>query len=130
MLAIAAARGELRFGLFLCVPFLLGTGALAAIGILLLMGAVGWLVLRPAWDVVDRTGWDGPRPDADRHPAGTIGARRGRAERSGWGGVVFLGPIPIVFGGQGYRRWMLWVSIAIAALMVAMTVVILASWYL
>lgn len=102
LVGLALARGEVRVGLFLIVPFVYGTGLLAAGGMMLLMaGAIAWFLslVPPLHAIPPREGEPGSRVE-----------RRG-------GGVVLLGPIPIVWGtDRRVQRWMLVLGAVILAL--------------
>lgn len=99
-LVYAGVRGELRVGLFLVVPFVVGTGPWGALGMLLLMAAAVLGVLGAA------RGMGAMAPDE---------AGERRVERRS-GGVVLLGPIPIVWGSD--RRSLAWMIAAGVALLV------------
>lgn len=101
-LVTAAAQGQVHVALLLVVPIVYATGALPFVGMLLLVAAV------VAWTL-------GALPRVER-AAVAPGTQSGRVERKG-GGVVLLGPIPIVWGSSpGIRKWMLVVGAAMLAL--------------
>lgn len=106
LLVEAARRGELRGGLFLVFPMLVGSGLFALGGALLLMLAMG-LFAFSAFRAPPEA-WAAPAPRAD-----DADAPRERAVRSG--GVLLLGPIPIVWGSD--RRILPWMVAAGAALL-------------
>jgi uncharacterized protein (TIGR00304 family) len=91
-LALAVSRGEATFYLIVFIPAVVGTGPLAFLGILLVfVGFFLTFLLRPIGAVplpptVPEEVLPGPPADAPR-------TRR-------WGGMVFLGPIPLVFGSD------------------------------
>lgn len=99
LVAYAAVEGSLRVGLFLVVPFVYATGPAATFGLLLLMAsAVLWFAgLIRGVDVPDA-----PPPAGER--------------RSASGGVVLLGPIPIVWGSGKVLPWMVAAGAALLAL--------------
>jgi uncharacterized membrane protein len=107
ILVLAAARGEARLYLVLVFPVVTGEGAVFALGTLLLL--VGIVAAFLSWAPMMVAPSDGPRtpgpappqapeqapppsPPAPAGPPGEVGTR--------WGGVVFVGPVPIVFGSS------------------------------
>lgn len=107
LLGYAVVEGEARVGLFLIFPYLVGTGGKAALGMLLLFGAaVMWA----------HSATRGTAPPAGELLGGDAPPGEARVERrSGSGGVVLLGPIPIVWGSD--RRILPWMVAAGAALL-------------
>lgn len=126
LLVWSALQGDLRVGLFLVVPYVVGTGLLPFLGFVLLV-AGAFLALAAgfpraagdaAWEPADaappppgrdarRDAWEGPG-----------GARAGR--RAKHGGFVLLGPIPIVWGND--RRMLPWLVLLGIGLVVLMLV--------
>jgi uncharacterized protein (TIGR00304 family) len=116
----AVARGEARLYLVFVVPVVAGTGLLALLGILLVF--LGFVltflfwpfrfapssppVIEPLRTPFEAPPQDVPSPDTSR-------PRR-------WGGVVFLGPIPFVFGSdpQMTRRMLILGAILFFALLI------------
>ena len=123
LLVLAAARGEARLYLVLVLPVVTGEGAVFALGTLLML--VGIVAALLSWAPMMVAPSDGPRapgpappqapeqappqaparappqapppapppsPPAHAGPPGEGGTR--------WGGVVFVGPVPIVFGSS------------------------------
>lgn len=111
LLAYGAIEGDVTVGLFLIVPFLYATGPAGALGIVLLVAAVVLWALSARWI-----------PDASRTMApGSPPADR----QTKHGGVVLLGPIPIVWGSD--RRILPWMVAAGVALL---ALALLVSWVL
>lgn len=107
LLGYAAVRGDLRFGLFLIFPFVYGTGGAAALGTLVLMAAgVLWFVSLASGAHADSPRYERP---------GEI-----RSERRS-GGVVLIGPIPIVWGERGSIGWMIAAGAALLVLALVVT---------
>lgn len=81
MIVVAALTGEVEFALFLIFPIIYGTGILAIGGILLIFGGI----LLTFFSVLPGVPGVGETADGGRV--------RG-------GGVVLVGPVPIVFGSD------------------------------
>lgn len=90
-LALAVVRGEASLYLIVVIPAVVGTGPLAFLGILLVF--VGFFLTFFLWS----TGVPLPRAEPTEIPAVTPAETRPPRR---WGGVVFLGPIPLVFGSD------------------------------
>lgn len=120
-LAVAASQGNVRVGLFLIIPYVYGQGLLPFLGSLLLMAAaVLWFMsgFADARRIEPETYSYAP---PDRSAGGGAGAgawppERRAERRSRSGGVVLLGPIPIVWGSD--RRVLPWMVAAGAAMLV------------
>src|SRR5207248_1031387 len=83
-------RGESR--LVFVVPVVIASGPLAVLGILLIF--VGFFLTFLSWSA-------GPMPPPPAGPAEVpSGASPEPARLRRWGGVLFLGPIPLVFGSD------------------------------
>lgn len=92
--SIGAARGEVSFGLFFIIPFVSGSGAFAGLGMLfLILAMLSWFLSQPF----------------EAAPLGGLGLPGGQGERrveTKSGGVLFIGPIPIIFGSDAKTaRW-------------------------
>src|SRR3989442_12816543 len=88
MMALAVAQHQANVYLVLVIPVIVGTGPIAFLGIILVFaGFLLTFLLWPARFVED----PGKRDAAPTSPAGPAPAPR-------WGGVLFLGPAPVVLG--------------------------------
>jgi len=115
-LAVALARQEATLALVLVFPIIQATGPWGALGVLLLVaGFVGTLLMWP-FPLVRSHGADVFEEPAVVLPAaGPVPSRR-------WGGIVFLGPIPIVFGSDPrVTRAMLLIGVALFVALLALT---------
>jgi uncharacterized protein (TIGR00304 family) len=124
LMAIAVWRGEAQVGIFLIFPFVSGGGLFMGLGMLLVL--VGFVVLvigavRRFGAMALEDGWDeeGPKPRQRAKPRPrTVGDEEVDAPRvsKGFkgGGVVFIGPVPIVFGRDAkVTKLMLYLSIVL-----------------
>jgi uncharacterized protein (TIGR00304 family) len=116
ILALAVGRGEARVYLVVIVPVVAGTGPLGFLGIVLVF--VGFFLTFLLWST--RTEARSLEKLAGAGPAeGPPATRR-------WGGVAFLGPIPLVFGSDPrMTRMMLWVGVGLFLALLALTLVAL-----
>lgn len=110
--ALAASRGEASVGFFLVFPFLVGTGLLSFVGVLLL----GSGLVLGLWTIALRAGstrgpYEGfPHESNEAGPPRTLDEEwerrmvlpklppREPEPRKSAGGFILLGPIPIAFG--------------------------------
>jgi len=117
-LAIAAAQGDVRLYLVLVIPVVTGEGAAFAIGALALMAGTLMALVALPLATAARAG-----PPEAPPATGTQPAPAAEGGSSSWGGVVFIGPIPIVLGsGPGMRRYMLVASVVMALLLLVFVV--------
>ena len=126
LLGWAVSSGDAEFYLFFIFPVITGTGPIFASGALLFM--IGLIVtflglsMRAAERMAEEYSEAPPEaaaPPGQAPPAGAP-APRGGPE---FGGVIFLGPIPIVFGkGQRTSKWMLIGSIVFGILLIVFIV--------
>lgn len=102
ILAVAIARGEAVVYLVAVVPVVTGASPLALAGILLVFsGFFATFLFWPWYREVDRI-------ESQSGSAGASETVRGGGSQRRWGGVVFVGPFPIVFGSDPQlSRWML-----------------------
>ncbi len=114
----AGLRGEAEFYLVLIIPVISGSGGVFAAGVLLLIFGIVLLFFAMSLRSVERYPEQTPRA---RTPARA--PRTGEPSTGGgaqWGGVVFIGPIPITFGsGPRMGRLMVVAAIIMARLMLA-----------
>ncbi len=115
-IALAVARGEANLYLVLVIPVIVGTGPLAFLGIFLVFA--GFLLTFLLWPT---------RPDPESEGRGVLPlAREGPPPARRWGGVLFLGPIPVIFGSDPrMTRTMLLVGVVLFVALVVLTVLAL-----
>ena len=116
MMALAVARGEASVYLVFIIPVIVGTGPLAFLGVFLVFA--GFLLTFLLWPFRFEAEPEGQdiRPVS---PEGAPPARR-------WGGVLFLGPIPVIFGSDPrMTRTMLLIGAVLFVALVVLTVLAL-----
>ena len=115
-IALAVARNEANVYLVLVIPIIVGTGPVAFLGILLVFA--GFLLTFLLWP------W---RPDMESEAQGVLpGSPERPPPARRWGGVVFLGPIPVIFGSDPrMTRTMLLVGVVLFLALVVLTVLAL-----
>ena len=115
-MAFAVARGEANVYLVLVIPVVVGTGPLAFLGVFLVFA--GFLLTFLLWPF---------RPDAE--PGGRVvlpASPEGAPPARRWGGVLFLGPIPVIFGSDPrMTRTMLLIGVVLFLALVVLTVLAL-----
>ncbi len=115
-LAVAVSQGQATLNLFLVFPIVAASGPWGFLGILLLVA--GFALLFLAW------------PSPSEEPAMQVTAARAPgpppvASRR-WGGVLFLGPIPVVFGSDAQvTRWMLVLALVLFVALLVLTLLAL-----
>jgi uncharacterized protein (TIGR00304 family) len=116
-LAFAVARGEANVALIFIVPAVIGTGPLAFLGILLVF--VGFFLTFLFWSAGAILPVAGPPEVSGPTVPGAARPRR-------WGGVFFLGPIPIVFGSDPeMTRMMLILGVILFIALLVLTIALL-----
>lgn len=123
-LVVGFLRNEATLNLFLIFPVITATGAWSGLGILALLA--GFIALFLTWSVglPERGGPPAPMP-AGAVPPSDSAAPSAPASRR-WGGVVLLGPIPVVFGSDAkVTRWMLVAGLVLFVALVVLTVIAL-----
>jgi uncharacterized protein (TIGR00304 family) len=122
LLAWAVSSGDAEFYLFIIFPVVTGTGPVFAGGALLfmigLMGTFLGLSMGAAQRMAEEYGDAQHRqaPPPDQVPREGAPPPRDGPQ---FGGVIFIGPIPIVFGkGQRTSKWMLVGSIVFGILLI------------
>lgn len=94
-LAVAVSRGEATLYLIVIIPAVVGSGPLAFLGILLVFA--GFFLTFFLW-TAGAPPLEAAPTDRSIMAAPGIPPEVPRPRR--WGGVVFLGPIPLVFGSD------------------------------
>lgn len=122
-LAVGFLRNEATLSLVVIIPVITATGAWAGLGIFaLLVGVVAVFLTWPASMAGSPAPAGSPPPDGGPPPAAAPVAVPSRR----WGGVVFLGPIPVVFGSDArVTRWMLVAGLVLVVALLVLTVIAL-----
>lgn len=118
-LALGFLSGQATLSLFVIFPVVTATGPWSILGIALMIA--GAFVFFLSWPAPVELPPAVAAPSSPQPPSQslTTGARR-------WGGVVFLGPIPVVFGSdQKVTQWMLLVGVGLFVALVVLTVIAL-----
>ena len=120
-LIYAAIKGQGSAGICLVFPFYIGTGIYSAIGILLIMAAF-FLFFFATVHSIDTEFVAEAQPV--HPPPEEIYTKGHRSEIKG-GGVIFIGPVPIVFGTDtNIAGWMLIVAAVITGIIIAFYVIV------
>ena len=126
LLAWAVSSGDAEFYLFIIFPVITGTGPIFASGALLFMIGLIVTFLGLSMRAAERMAEEySEAPPEAASPPGQAPQAGAPAPRGGpeFGGVIFLGPIPIVFGkGQRMNKWMLVGSIVFGILLIVFIV--------
>lgn len=120
-MAVAIARGDAELHFVLVFPVLSGSGAVFALGAgLLILGMLVAFIGLPL--SAASTMEEAPPPQVP--PPAAQGARPPAPEGGAgpkWGGVVLLGPIPIVFGSSArVSMWMLVLAAVVTVLLLVL----------
>ncbi len=118
-LAVGFAQGEATLSLFVIFPIITATGGWSALGILLLIAGFFALVFTwPAARVSESPSQEAPPAGAPTSPSPSPAPTRR------WGGVFFLGPVPVVFGSDAkIARWMIVAGVLLFAGLVVLTII-------
>ena len=103
---ISSLQGGLRVGIFLIFPFVIGSGLYAILGLLFLILAFFLFILRFS----PETSLSEPKASSQDN--------RGQKPTMKGGGIVLLGPIPIIVG----TSWKITLALILAALVLILTV--------
>jgi len=121
LLAYGAATGQGQVTLFIIFPMFTGTGLAPLAGMLLIVAAMFlWFASLAGFTAGSGAGPGSAAPSTPPQQSAPPAASPSRK----FGGVVFLGPIPVVFGSDArVSKWML-------VLAVIMTLVLVAFFFL
>ena len=115
LIAASIATGQGQVYLLLFIPVYVGTSALGMLGILVVFLGVFLASLGSAWRGLPAPtvpASDSVSPDSVAPPATAPPAR--------YGGVIMLGPIPIVFGSDArIAKWMTVLGLILAGFVIA-----------
>ncbi len=112
-------QGEASLSLFVIFPVITATGGWSALGILLLIaGFFAFFFTWPTWVVAE------PAPASSQTTAPASGGAPPEPSSRRWGGVVFLGPIPVVFGSDAkVAKWMILVGVLLFVGLLVLTII-------
>ena len=140
MLVLSVLRGEGTAGIAVFIPFFVGSGPMSSLGVLCFFVGMVLLFFGMARSAVDAAEGDEPKhqgaPDGPKGPALNDGPKTPApptnpaqgTTRPRFGGVVMIGPVPIIFGSDpGISRTMFYVALG---LMAAFIVALLALAFL
>ncbi len=119
-LAVGFLENQATLSLFVIFPVVTATGPWSILGIVLMI--VGFFLFFLTWSAPVEM----PPPPSPSlpPPTGVLPVPATSARR--WGGVVFLGPIPVVFGSdQKVTQWMLILGVALFVALLVLTVIAL-----
>ncbi len=114
IIILAVIKGEASIALFLIFPVIYGSGVLTILGILLIMLGVFLLFLSPFSYESIKGAPISPMEYEYQEPNEKIGGEE-IEKKAKFGGVVMIGPIPIVFGSDKDTAML---SVIIAILMI------------
>jgi uncharacterized protein (TIGR00304 family) len=119
-LILAFLENEATLSLFVIFPVITATGAWAFLGILLMIaGVFVFFFIGPPPMAAEPLA---SPPGSTSPPSAASVAAGGRR----WGGVVFLGPIPVVFGSdQKVTQWMLILGVVLFVALLVLTIIAL-----
>ena len=118
-LAWGFMQGEASLHLFLVFPVITATGGWSALGILLIIA--GFFALFLTWSPEFPSGIAAPMAPSPASPPTELAPS---APTRRWGGVVFLGPVPVVFGSDAkVTKWMIVVGVLLFVGLVVLTVI-------
>jgi len=115
LIAASVATGQGHVFLLLVIPVYTGTGVLGFLGIFAVFLGFFLTTLGSAWRGIPAPAAPPPGsvPPADAPPSAVPSPAK-------YGGVVMLGPIPIVFGSDmQVAKWMMILGLILAALVIA-----------
>ncbi len=113
---VAAASGEAQIQLFIIFPLISGTSLLFVLGVVLIVASFVLGFVLAATSMHEQAAPDPMRSTDNRLPQSGERAR----QKTKYGGVVLIGPVPIVFGSDRKIAWaMLVVAIGLLAIVLA-----------
>ena len=121
-LALAFLQGQATLSLFVIFPVVTATGAWAFLGILLMIaGFFLFFLTIPSGS--DHAPGSGGTTSSSPAP-GVLSKAPPDSPPRRWGGVVFVGPVPVVFGSDAkVTRWMLVLGLVLFVALVVFTVI-------
>jgi len=141
LIAYGVYTGEASVGIFLIFPFVMGTGVFSVVGVLLIIGAAFVFIYDlskafgadgGSWQFVgfgdEEEGKEEEEEETERGKGRGQGRRTAKKGGGGGGGgrikgggIVFIGPVPVVFGAD--KKWTEYMMILAILLVVALCAV-------
>ena len=131
LIGIGVLNGDASFGLFLIIPFVVVHGAIPALGILLFIIGVFLFQFQgvASWgkEEVQRTDGMNQPPNDETYPfpgalfpgdGGEPKVRQLSRRGKGASGIIFIGPIPIIFGDSESVNYLIPAAIVIFFLLI------------
>lgn len=113
--AAAVAIGDAEVQLVIVIPLISGTGWLFVLGVVLIMASFVLGFVLAASFMREEAEGSGVPPSLTGHPGEGVQRRESR-----YGGVILIGPVPIVFGSdKNIALIMLAIAVAVAAIVLA-----------
>lgn len=120
LIASAVAAGQMHVGFILIVPVIYGSGVAGAVAAILVFLAFILFAISPAWEMRREGRGQYVQPEAPKPE------ERAQAEgRRRFGGVVFIGPVPVIFGSD--RKMTAYMVIAAIIILVLLIIAFLAG---
>ncbi len=118
LMAVSLATGEGQVFLVLFIPVFTSSGPIGLLGIIALFAGIFLGMVSFAGPRLPMEAPASPQAPVQAAPPATGPARP-------WGGVVMLGPIPLVFGSDArIAKWMMVLGIVLTALVVALFLIL------
>ncbi len=122
-LVVAFLQNEATLSLFVIFPVVTATGGWAVLGILLMVA--GFFLFFITWPM-GAASVSPPVEAGVSPPAAGAPPIAAQGPQRRWGGVVFVGPLPVVFGSdQKVTQWMLILGVVLFVALVVFTVIAL-----
>ena len=119
-IVVAAATGEAEVQLFIIFPLISGTSWLFVLGVVLIAASfiLGFVVAASAMQADEQAS---PHAPLVQQPGEVVGAPQ---KKSRYGGVVLIGPVPIVFGSDRNMA-LIMLALAIALIVLVLAIALL-----
>ncbi len=123
LVLLSIFRGEGSAGIVVCVPFFFGNGLLASLGVVCFIGGMVMLLLGIARAAAAQAARQRREPAEETD--GQARTQAGNATKTRAGGVILLGPIPIVFGSDpGMSRTMFYLASGLITAFIVVLVIL------
>ena len=121
LFAVDVAKGNAKAGILLIIPFIMGGGIYSLLGIICIIGAFILFYFGMVKSAEALNGYlTGGDADTGGQFAEPDSAKTGKEKR--FGGVILIGPIPVIFGSD--KKSMI-IAVALAAIFLIITFILL-----